>query len=135
MAVSYSTTARNAMLTALQTDIQTGAGNALIRLYDGARPAAGGTATTLLAELTCSDPVSTGPSVGVLTFSAVTQDSSANASGTATWFRVVQGDTTTWVIDGSVGTSGADMNLVTTTITAGQPVQITSFVITLTSQA
>lgn len=135
MAVSYSTTARNAMLDALNTDINTGTGNALVRLYDGTRPAAGGTATTLLAELTAADPFAPAASAGVLTASAITQDASANAGGTSTWFRVVRGDGTTWVIDGSVGTSGADMNLVTTTITAGQPVQITSFAITLTSQA
>ena len=45
----------------------------------------------------------------------------------------MRGDATTWVIDGSVSTAGADMNLVTTTITAGQPVQITLFTLTLTS--
>ena len=136
MALSFAIAVRDAMLTALQTNIETGVGNVLLRIYDGARPAAGGTATTLLAELTCADPISAGVvGTGVLTLSTITQDSSANASGTATWFRMVRGDGTTWAIDGSVSTAGADMNLVSTAITAGQPVQITSFTLTLTSQA
>ena len=137
MALSFSTTARNAMLDALNTDINTGTGNPLIRIYDGTRPAAGGTATTLLAELTASDPFAPAASAGALTASAITQDSLANASGTATWFRIVRGDGTTWSVDGSVTVTGGggDMQLVTTTITINQPVQVSSCVLTLTSQA
>ena len=56
-------------------------------------------------------------------------DSSANATGTATWFRVVTSGGT-FVIDGNVGTSGSDLNLNTTSIVIGGPVQITSFTIT-----
>jgi hypothetical protein len=33
-------------------------------------------------------------------------------------------------MDGNVGTSGSDLNLTTTSITATQPVSVTSFVIT-----
>jgi hypothetical protein len=66
----------------------------------------------------------------VLTLNAITQDSSANASGTATWFRIVQSGGSNFVLDGDVGTSGSDLNLTTTTIVSGQPVSVTSFVIT-----
>ena len=137
MALGFSLTAANTALDAINTDINTGTGNALVRIYDGARPAYGGTATTLLAELTCSDPAAGAASGRVLTFSAITQDASANAGGTASWFRIVRGDGTTAVIDGSVTVTGGggDMQLVTTTITALQPVQITAFTLTLTSQA
>jgi len=127
MALAYSTAIRNAMLDA----ITTAAGNAaLLRIYDGTRPATGGAATTLLAELTCGTPFAAGASSGVLTLGSITQDSSANASGTATWFRIVKSDGTTQVIDGNVGTSGSDLNLTTTTIVSGQPVSVTSFTIT-----
>lgn len=129
MAIGLATTIRNAMLDAIKTAIDAGAGAALIRIYDGSRPATGGTATNLLAELTCSDPSAPSASGGVLTFNSITQDSSANASGTATWFRIVD-SSGTFVLDGSVGTSGADMNLSTTTIVAGQPVSLTSGTIT-----
>ena len=127
MALSYNVTIRNAMLDA----ITTGAGaSALLRIYDGTRPATGGTATTLLAELTCNATFAAGASGGVLTLNAITQDSSANATGTAAWFRIVKSDGTTHVLDGDVGTSGSDLNLTTLSIVSGQPVSVTSFTIT-----
>jgi hypothetical protein len=127
MALAYSTAIRNAMLDAVTTGA---GGSALLRIYDGTRPASGGTATTLLAELTCNATFAAGASSGVLTLNSITQDSSANASGTATWFRIVKSDGTTFVMDGNVGTSGSDLNLTTTTIVITQPVSVTSFVIT-----
>lgn len=126
MALAYSTDLRNARLDA----IATAAGNAaLLRIYDGTRPASGGAATTLLAELTCGTPFAAGAAAGVLTLGAITQDASANASGTATWFRIVTSGGT-FVADGNVGTSGSDLNLSTTTITSGQPVAVTGFLVT-----
>lgn len=129
MALAFATTLRTAMVDTINTALNAGAGAALIRIYDGSRPATGGTATTLLAELTCTDPASTGGSSGVLTFSSITQDSSANATGTATWFRMVD-SSATFVMDGNVGTSGSDLNLTTTSIVATQPVSISSATIT-----
>lgn len=128
MALAYEVaTLRNAMLDAITTR----AGNAaLLRIYDGTRPATGGTATTLLAELTCGTPFAAGASAGVLTLGAITKDASANATGTATWFRIVKADGTTHVLDGNVGTSGSDLNLTTTSIVATQPVSVSSFTIT-----
>lgn len=128
MTIAYeAATLRSAMVDAITTR----AGNAaLLRIYDGTRPATGGAATTLLAELTCGTPFAAGASSGVLTLGAITQDSSANATGTATWFRIVKADGTTHVLDGNVGTSGSDLNLTTTAIVITQPVSITSFVIT-----
>lgn len=127
MALAYATTLRNNMLDQITTFA---GGSALLRIYDGTRPATGGTATTLLAELTCNVTFAAAASGGVLTLNAITQDSSANATGTATWFRIVKSDGTTFVLDGNVGTSGSDLNLTTTSIVAGQPVSITSFTIT-----
>ena len=128
MALAYeAATLRDARMDAITTH----AGNAaLLRIYDGTRPATGGTATTLLAELTCGTPFAAAAVNGVLTLGAITQDSSANATGTATWFRIVKADGTTHVMDGNVGTSGSDLNLTTTSIVATQPVSVTSFVIT-----
>lgn len=126
MALAYSTTVRDGMLDQITSAI---GASGLLRIYDGSRPASGGTATTLLAQLALSATSAPGASSGVLTFNSITQDSSADATGTATWFRVTTSGGT-FVIDGSVGTSGSDLNLTTTSITAGQPVQVTSFVIT-----
>lgn len=129
MALAYSTTLRNARLDAIDDQVNGGAGAGLLRIYDGSRPATGGTATTLLAELTFSDPAFGAASSGTLTASAITDDSSANATGTATWFRVVD-SAGTFVMDGDVGTSGSDLNLNTTSISSGGTVEVTSFVIT-----
>lgn len=127
-ALAFPVAVRNNMLTQIENALDAGAGAAFIRIYDGTRPATGGAPTNLLAELTCSDPAGSVAS-GVLTFSAITQDASANATGTATWFRMVD-SAAVFVMDGDVGTSGSDMNLTTTSIVAGQPVSITSATIT-----
>jgi len=126
MALAYSTAIRNAMLDAITS---AAGGSALLRIYDGTRPATGGTATTLLAELTCNATFAPSASGGVLTLNSITQDSSANATGTATWFRIVTSGGT-FCVDGNVGTSGSDLNLNTVSIVSGGPVAVSSFVIT-----
>jgi hypothetical protein len=127
MALAYDVSIRNAQLDAITT--RAGA-SALLRFYDGTRPATGGTATTKLAELTCNATFAPSASGGVLTLNAITADSSADATGTATWFRIVKSDGTTFVMDGNVGTSGSDLNMNSTSFTAGGSVATTSFTIT-----
>lgn len=127
MALAYDVTSiRNPMLDTIASAVGNGG---LVRFYDGARPATGGAATTLLAELTGGTPWAPGAAAGVQTVGAIAQDSSANASGTATWGRVLTSGAA-FRFDFSIGTSGSDMNLSTTTIVAGQPVSITSWTIT-----
>ena len=128
MALAFeAATLRDAMLDAITT--RAGA-SALLRIYQGTRPATGGAATTLLAELTCNATFAPAAVNGVLTLNAITQDSSANATDTATWFRIVQSDGTTFVMDGDVGTAGSDLNLNSVSIVAAGTVSCTSFVIT-----
>lgn len=127
MALGYSVGVRNAMLDALTA--QTGA-SALLRLYNGTRPPTGGAATTLLAELVCNATFAPAATGGTLTLNAIANDASANATGTATWFRLVKADGTTHIMDGSVGTSGSDLNMNTVSIVATGPVAVSSFVIT-----
>ena len=127
MAVGFVTALRNSRLDAITT--RAGA-SALLRIYDGSRPATGGTATTLLAELVCNATFAPGASAGVLTLNAIASDSSANATGTATWARIVQSDGSTHVLDCSVGTSGTDIILNTVSIVSGAAVSCTSAVFT-----
>lgn len=129
MALGYVAALRNAQLDEITTLIDAGAGAGLWRIYDGSRPATGGAVTTLLAELTFTDPAAAAASGGVLTFSSITGDSSADATGTATWFRWVD-SVATFVSDGDVGTSGSDLNLDSTSIVAGGTVDITSATVT-----
>lgn len=127
MALGYNETLRNNQL----DEITARAGaSALLRIYDGSRPATGGAATTLLAELTCNATFAAAASGGVLTLNAITQDSSANATGTASWFRIVQSGGSTHVMDGNVGTSGSDLNFNTVSFVSGAVVTVSSFTIT-----
>lgn len=126
MALGYSSTLRNAQLDAITT---AAGASAVLDIYNGTRPATGGTATTSLATLTCNATFAPASSGGVLTLNAITADSSANATGTATWFRIKTSGGT-FVMDGDVGTSGSDLNLNSTSITSGGTVSITSFTIT-----
>ena len=100
---------------------------ALINIYSGTQPANANTAIstqTLLAALTITGSFGT-DSNGTLTISSVASTTSV-ASGTASFFRIVKSDGTTVVMDGSIGTSDADMVVNTTTITSGENVQISS---------
>lgn len=105
-----------------------------LRIYDGTQPANADTAVstqTLLAELRFNATAAPAASNGVLTFNAITADSSANATGTATWFRALKSDGTTVIMDGTVGTSGANLNLTSVSITTGTQVSVTSFTHTI----
>ncbi len=129
MAIKLSATARNAELDAITTTV--GASGKL-RIYSGTRPAnvAAAITGTLLAELTLNATFAPAASGGVLTLNAITSDSSADATGTASHFRIFKSDGTTAVIDGDVGTSGSDLNLNTVSLVTGAVVAVTSFTIT-----
>lgn len=126
MTIGMSPALRNARLDAITT---AAGANAKLRLYSGTRPATGGTATTLLAEMTCGATLAPAASGGVLTLNAITSDSSADASGTAIWARLVKSDNT-FVMDMDVGTSGADLNMNSNVISAGAAVAITGATLT-----
>lgn len=103
-----------------------------LNIYDGTQPATAGTAIstqTLLAALPLSATAFASASNGVATANSITADSSANATGTASWFRVVNSGGTT-VFDGSAGTSNADLVLNSTAIQSGANVSVTSLTLT-----
>jgi hypothetical protein len=125
MALGYVATLRNAQLDQITTAVGT---SGKLRIYSGTRPATGGTATTLLAELPCSATFAPAASGGVLTLNALTSATAA-ATGTASWFRILT-SANGIVLDGDVGTSGSDLNLNSTAITSGGSVSVTSFTIT-----
>jgi|TARA_Y100000310_G_scaffold160698_2_gene160500 hypothetical protein len=129
MTIGFVTALRNSRADAIDTAVNAGSGAGKVRLYDGTQPATGGTATTLLAELVMSDPAFGAASSGVLTASAITKDSSANATGTCTWFRVVDSDDNA-VFDGDAGTSGTALVMPTVSIVAAAEVSISSMVLT-----
>ena len=108
--------------------------NGYLRIYDGTQAATADTALgaqVLLAELRFNATAAPAASGGVLTFNAITQDSNANNTGTASWFRALKSDGSTVLFDGTVGTSGSDINIATTAIVAGAIVGVTSAVYTV----
>jgi hypothetical protein len=122
MALAFSTTLRNARADAITTAVGS-AGK--FAIYDGARPASGGTATTKLAEFTFSANIAAAASGGVLTFN-LPPNATGLAAGTATWGRITTSGGT-FVID---LTAGSDFTLNTTTVSIGLTVQLTSGTIT-----
>lgn len=124
MALSFSTTLRDARSTAIVT---AAGASAKIKFYNGTRPATGAAAGgTLLATLVGGTTIGT-VSAQVLTFGAVTQTNSAHVSGTPTWVRITT-SADVFVADLSIGTdmtfagtiaTGVDITLSTTTITEG----------------
>jgi hypothetical protein len=109
-----------------------------VRIYAGTAPTnadASLSSNTQLAELICaSTPLSGFTDTGTAaraTFGAIASDASADATGTATFFRILDSAGTTVKVQGSVGTATADLILNTTAITAASTVSITSATIDL----
>lgn len=105
-----------------------------IKIFTGSQPALNGSLTgTLLATLTFGSTAfaAATASGGTVTAAAnaITSGTAGN-TGTAGYFALVASNGTTVVATGSVGTSGADLNLNTLSITSGNTVSCSSFVIT-----
>lgn len=121
-----SNVAVNAMADALSALLASG----YLRIYSGTQPATADTALSgniLLAELRFSATAAPAATGGLITFSAITSDTNADATGTASFFRCLKADGTTVIMDGTVGTSGTNMVIATTSISAGQTVSCSSF--------
>lgn len=128
--VRFSTTTLNGFLDTLNTRLGSGA---LLRFYSGTKPANADTAlsgNTLLAELALSATPFAAASSRSVSVNTVTNDTSADATGTATFASFVTSGGTR-VIDVTVGTSGSDINVNTTSFVAGAQVSVTSYSITL----
>lgn len=123
----------NAAVNAAADAVTTLLNSGYLRIYDGSQPATADTAITTqvkLAELTFNSTAFGAASAGVATANAITADTSADATGTASWFRAFKSDGTTAVFDGSVGTSSADLVLNSVAISSGAQVSVTAFTYT-----
>ena len=125
----------NALANAEATAAATLFNSGYLRIYDGTQPATADTAIgsqVLLAELTFNATAFGAPVNGVLIANAITSDASANATGTATWYRCLKSDGTSALCDGSVGTASANLVLNSVSISAGATVAVSSFTHTVT---
>ena len=126
----WTNAARNLMADGVDGEFNDG----YLRIYDGARPAGPSTAVTtqvLLAELRFPNPAAASVTNGVITFGSISPDTSANATGVATWARCLKSDGTTAICDLNVGTSDANIIVATTAISAGVQVSVTSATVTV----
>lgn len=127
MTVKYSTALRNAQLDAIEPRV---AGNVL-RIYSGAAPAniTDAASGTLLASITLpADPFAAAAS-GSKVKAGTWSTAGASASGTAGYFRIVNTSTSETVMQGTVGTSAADLIVDNTAFVAGQAFTVTTFTI------
>lgn len=134
MTIGFTDAVANARLEAVRTAIDTPSGTPTLKLYTTARPANANTAVssqTLLAtfNLDATNVFAAAGSRAIAIDASPVLTATGVAAGTAVWFRMAAGDGTT-ICDGSVGTSGSDLNLNTTTISVGLAVEITGGSIT-----
>lgn len=121
MALTLSPTIKTNMMAQINAAAGT---SAVLTIYNGTRPATGGTATTALAVFTCNATAFGTVSGRVLTALPIASVA-AVATGTATWARLTSSGGT-FVADMNVGTGGAELTLTTTAVASGATLSITS---------
>lgn len=120
------TTTRNSMLDQLNTAI--GAGG-FLRIYDGTQPTDADTALgaqVQLAQLALSASPFASASGGSVSANAITDDASADATGTATWGSFVT-SAGVRILDFSVGTASADLIFPSVSFVATEVISVSSF--------
>lgn len=120
MAVVYPTPVKDARMDAVAAKIDAGAGPGKLEI---------GTAgmSTVLATITLNDPCAAAAASGILTFAGFPKsDTAADATGTAAAARIRDSNDVDVITGLTVGTSGTDIVLDSTSITAGQTVTINS---------
>lgn len=122
MALTLVAAAKNAALDAITALINVG-GAGTLEVHTAAYAAK-------LATLTFNATSFGAASSGTATANAITADSSADATGTAAVFRIKSGAGTS-LIDGTVGTSGADINFNTVSWTTGDNISISSLTLSV----
>jgi hypothetical protein len=131
MAVQRSVDARNAALDSFETTVGT---TPLLRIYSGSMPANAAAAATgdLLCEITLPSDWLSAASSGTKSKSGTWAELTADDDGTAGYYRIYESTGTTCHEQGEcTDTGGAGpMKLSSTTIVAGQPVTIATYVIT-----
>ena len=125
MTIRFNTAMRDVMVTALTGAI----GSATLSIYTGSQPTTANDAATgtKLVDITINGFNT--PSAGSATLDTSTPNTgTAVATGTAGWGRIVGGAGER--IDGTVGTSGTDFTINSTSITNGATVTLTAMTVT-----
>ena len=128
MAIKLSTAVRNAMLDAYETTVGT---SPKMRILTGSAPATCATAQTgtLLAELTLPSDWAANAASGAKGLLG-SWSGTVVADGTAGYYRILDNAGTTCHEQGTIGTSGQDLNGTSTALTTGQVLVITAKTLT-----
>jgi len=132
MAIQYSVALRNAELDTLEDPLPGYSVGALLRMYSGSAPASTDTAATgtLLVDMTLPTDWMAAASGGTKQ-KLGTWSATAAASGNAGYFRICKpGGDQPCIIQGTIGTSSADLIMDSVSLSAGQTVSLSTFTIT-----
>lgn len=127
MTVAITQAHNDARLTGTVNHLDSGTGNAAVRLYGGTRPAtpADTPGSVMLVQIPLSKPCGT-VSAGVLTLTQL-EDGLIGSTGTATWARVVNGEgATAFDCDCGEGPGAWEVQLAQTSLFAGGAARISS---------
>lgn len=131
MSLQYSVTVRNAKLDAVESTIGT---SAILKIRTGSAPANCGTADsgTVLATVNLPSDWMANASSGSKAKSGTWEDTSADNTGTAGYFRIYDSGGTTCHIQGTVTVTGGggDMTVDNTSFASGQDFLVTGFTLT-----
>jgi len=125
--LQVSVSVQNAILDAIEVTIGT---TPILNVYSGTPPVTCATAlsgNTKLAAITLPSDWMGNAASNSKAKSGTWTDSSADATGTAAFFRVNESTDTTTHIQGTCGTSSADMILPTVSVVATQPFTVNTF--------
>ena len=136
MPLRLATTARNAACDGIVDLIDAGAGAGTIVIRTGAQPTNPQTAATgtTLATLTFTDPAFGAAATGVATASAITSDTSVDATGTAGWARIYDSDGADpgdSVMDMDIGQGSGTLDFDNTSFVIGGTAAISSMTVTV----
>jgi hypothetical protein len=132
MALQFGTTLRNNMLDQIESTTGT-AGKLRIwasTIRSNCGTADDATGTNKLAEIALPSDWMNAASGGTKTLLGSWTDAAADNTGTAVYFRLYDTAGTTCHMQGTVGTSASDLIVDSTSFTAGQTFNITTFTIT-----
>jgi len=107
--------------------------NGYLRIYEGAQPSGADTpapGAKVLAVLRFSATAFASITDGIMVANTIAPVI-AGDNGTASWFRTFSSDGTTPIIDGSIGTSDANLVLGSVNISEGLVVNVSSFIHTI----